>query len=303
MKHSMMYKTDFISNLLREAFPNLCVKKLDPLGSGYNCDAFLVNDKYVFKFPKSEKANESLKNEVLALNYLKNKLPLPIPQIGFSSEKSNAFPYRIVGYEQIRGRILTARLYQSFTEREKDSLAKSIAEFLRALHSVNIPEELKALEDDFIEGLEIDYNDIRSLVYDRLNVKAKEFTDNYYQNALSDDDYKASRTALIHNDLSCNHIVIDDNNSVAGIIDFGDVAITDVDLEFVYLFEDSEEELGSDFGKRVLKYYHHENKERLMKKIRLKHNGEAFEKILFGNAMNLDDMFSEGLSELQQIGK
>lgn len=298
----MSYKTDFISKVLREAFPNLCVKKLDLLGSGYNCDAFLVNGQYVFKFPKSEKANESLKNEMLALNYLKNKLPLPIPQINFSSDKSEIFPYRIIGYEQIKGRILTAQLFQSFREDEKDSLAKSIAKFLRALHSVDIPEELKELEDDFVEGLRIDYNDVCSLIYNDLSVKAKEFTDNYYQKALSDNDYKATRTALIHNDLSCNHIVIDENNNAAGIIDFGDVAITDIDLEFVYLFEDSEEELGSDFGKRVLKYYCHENEERLMKKIKLKQDGEAFEKILFGNAMGLDDMFNEGLHELQQKG-
>lgn len=296
----MIYKTDFINQVLRETFPNLYINKLDPLGSGYNCDAFLVNGQYIFKFPKSEKANASLKNEILALNYLKNKLPLLIPQIEFSSDKSKIFPYRIIGYEQIRGRILTAELYQAFTESEKDSLAKSIAEFLRALHSVDISEELKELEDDFVEGLKIDYDNIRSLVYDSLSVKSKEITDNYYQNALSDDDYKAVRTALIHNDLSCNHILIDKDNNAAGIIDFGDVAITDVDFEFVYLFEDSEEELGSDFGKRVLKYYRHENEERLMKKIQLKQDGEVFEKILFGNAMGLDDMFNEGLSELQQ---
>ena len=296
----MLFNADFIRSVLREAFPNLCVKKLDPLGSGYNCDAFLVNDQYVFKFPKSEKANESLKNEVLALDYLNNKLPLPIPQIEFSSESTENFPYNIIGYKQIRGRILTAKMYQSFTENEKDSLAKNIAEFLRALHAVDIPEELKDLEDDFIEGLRIDYEDIHSLVYDTLSAQAKEFTNNYYQNALNNDDYKAVRTALIHNDLSCNHIVIDDNNNAAGIIDFGDVAITDVDLEFVYLFEDSEEEIGSDFGKRVLKYYCHENEERLMKKIKLKQDGEAFEKILFGNAMGLDDMFNEGLKELDQ---
>ena len=298
----MLYKTDFISRILRETFPNLCIKKLDPLGSGYNCDAFLVNGQYVFKFPKSEKANESLKNELLVLDYLKNKLPLPIPQIEFSSDTSTIFPYHIIGYKQINGRILTAQIYQSFTEEEKELLAKSIAEFLRALHSVDIPEALKELEDDFVEGLRIDYDDIHSLVYDSLNAKAKEFTDFYYQNALSDNDYKAVKTALIHNDLSCNHIVIDNDNHAAGIIDFGDVAITDVDLEFVYLFEDSEEELGSDFGKRVLKYYCHENEERLMKKIKLKQDGEAFEKILFGNAMGLDDMFHEGLNELQQKG-
>ena len=296
----MLYKTDFISRVLCEAFPNLCIKKLDPLGSGYNCDAFLVNDQYVFKFPKSEKANESLKNEVLALDYLNNKLPLPIPQIEFSSENNEIFPYNIIGYKQIRGRILTAKMYQSFTENEKDSLAKNIAEFLRTLHAVDIPEELKDLEDDFIEGLRIDYEDIHSLVYDTLSVQAKKFTDDYYQNALNNDDYKAVRTALIHNDLSCNHIVIDDNNNAAGIIDFGDIAITDVDLEFVYLFEDSEEEIGSDLGKRVLKYYRHENEERLMKKIKLKQDGESFEKILFGNAMGLDDMFNEGLKELDQ---
>lgn len=298
-----MYTTDFINKVMREAFPNLCVKKLVPIGAGYNCEAFLVNDQYIFKFPKNDKANESLIAETKVLHYLENKLPLAIPKIEYLCENCKIFSYRIIGYKQIKGRILTAKLYSTFTENEKDSLAKSIAEFLQALHSVDIPENMVDLEDDFVEGLQKDYNDIRKLIYDSLNAKEKKFTDNYYQNALSDTDYRARRTALIHNDLSCNHIVIDKTeNRATGIIDFGDAAITDIDLEFVYLFEDSEEELGSDFGRRVLKYYNHENKKLLMKKIKLKRDGEAFEKILFGNAMGLDNMFFEGLKELQQKG-
>ena len=298
------YTAEYIHKVLQECFPTLAVEQIDPLGAGYNCEAFLINKQYVFKFPKNEKANDSLETEVRVLKFLEGKLPLSIPKIEFVCNESQSFPYRVIGYQQIKGRILTPQIYSSFTASEKEALAKSLADFLRALHAIPVPDSLKELEDDFVEGIRIDYNDIKKLVYDKLNDGAKEYTDNFYKAVLSDNDYKADRIALIHNDLSCNHIVIDEQeNKAVGIIDFGDAAVTDVDLEFVYLIEDSDEEIGSDFGKRVLDYYCHKNLSLLMKKIKLKQAGESFEKILFGNSMGLEDMFYEGLSELQQKGE
>ena len=50
------------------------------------------------------------------------------------------------------------------------------------------------------------------------------------------------KKVLCHSDLSCNHILVKDNK-LSGIIDFGDVAITDADKDFVYLLEQCDEEM------------------------------------------------------------
>ena len=42
---------------------------------------------------------------------------------------------------------------------------------------------------------------------------------------------------------------------MTGIIDFGDSGIIDEYCDFIYLLEDSSEEIGKDFGEDILKLY------------------------------------------------
>ena len=111
--------------------------------------------------------------------------------------------------------------------------------------------------------------------------------------------------ALCHNDLSCNHIIIK-NNRVIGIIDFGDASVTDRDKDFIYLLEDSREELGREFGLKVLEYYHHPNKELPILKADLNEEYYPIELILVGQAMRSENMYNKGLNKITamtQIGK
>ena len=83
------------------------------------------------------------------------------------------------------------------------------------------------------------------------------------------------------------------NNRVVGIIDFGDVAITDI--------EDSSEEIGRDFGMEVLKYYNHHNIDIPILKANLNEEYYPVEQILGGQAMNLDDMYNKGLDKIKNV--
>ena len=60
---------------------------------------------------------------------------------------------------------------------------------------------------------------------------------------------------LCHNDFSCNHLLLDDENRLCGVIDFGDSGIIDEYCDFIYLLEDSEEEIGVSFGEDILRLY------------------------------------------------
>ena len=63
------------------------------------------------------------------------------------------------------------------------------------------------------------------------------------------------KKCLCHNDFSCNHLLLDGNNRLTGIIDFGDSGIIDEYCDFIYLLEDSEEEIGTNFGEDILRMY------------------------------------------------
>lgn len=63
------------------------------------------------------------------------------------------------------------------------------------------------------------------------------------------------KKCLCYNDFSCNYLLLDGNNRLIGIIDFGDFGIIDEYCDFIYLFEDSEEEIGINFGEDILRMY------------------------------------------------
>ena len=100
--------------------------------------------------------------------------------------------------------------------------------------------------------------------------------------------------------MSCNHIVIR-NNKVVGIIDFGDVAITDRDKDFIYLLENSSEEIGREFGIKVLEHYNHPNKGIAILKANLNDEYYPIEEILGGISKELYDMYNDGLRKIQNV--
>ena len=270
------------------------VTNISVLGQGLDSIAYRVNDEYIFKMSKHNEARENLKKEIKVLNYLKGKLSLQIPTIEFYSEK-----YSVCGYKEINGEKLTKEMYDSMSTEEQEDLAHSLAQFLMELHSLPIP-DIEDLELNVIEDYRSDYESLKKLIYDDIPKKSQEYLDSLFRRILSDERITKYERVLCHNDLSCNHIIMQ-NNRVVGIIDFGDVAVTDRDKDFIYLLENSSEELGRDFGLKVLDYYNHPNKDIAVLKSDLNDEYYPIEQILGGQAKELKEMYNEGLNKIKNI--
>lgn len=272
----------------------LIVQNMIVLGQGLDSTAYLVNNEYIFKQSKHDEARNNLKREIRVLNYLKGKITLQIPDIEYYSQE-----YSICGYKEIKGNKLSPDSYNSFSDDEKDTLAQDIALFLREMHAIPLP-DIDGLELHVIDDYRSDYETLRETVYDKIPDKSKRYIDDLYKRILNDKRISQYDKALCHNDLSCNHILIQDNKAV-GIIDFGDAAVTDRDKDFVYLLEESSEEIGRDFGIKVLEYYRHPNKELPILKADLNEEYYPIEQILGGQAMKLDDLYNKGLNKMINI--
>lgn len=272
----------------------LIVHNMIVLGQGLDSTAYLVNNEYIFKQSKHDEARNNLKREIRVLNYLKGKITLQIPDIEYYSQE-----YSICGYKEIKGNKLSPDIYNSFSDDEKDALAQDIALFLREMHAIPLP-DIDGLELHVIDDYRSDYETLRETVYDKIPDKSKRYIDDLYKRILNDKRISQYDKALCHNDLSCNHILIQDNKAV-GIIDFGDAAVTDRDKDFVYLLEESSEEIGRDFGIKVLEYYRHPNKELPILKADLNEEYYPIEQILGGQAMKLDDLYNKGLNKMINI--
>ena len=282
-----------IKEIIEKKF-GLVVNNIKVLGEGLDSVAYLVNNEYIFKISKHQEAKENLKKEVQVLNYIKGKVSLQVPIIEYYSEE-----YSVCGYKEIKGIILTPKMYEQLSAEEQDNLSRDIALFLKELHSLPLP-NINDLELDVLEDYESDYKELKDKIYNKISVKAKTYLDSLFERILNDERITKYELALCHNDLSCNHIVMD-KNKVVGIIDFGDVAITDRDKDFVYLLENSEEEIGRKFGLKVLEHYKHPNKEIAILKADLNDEYYPIELILGGEAKGMKDMIDEGLEKLENL--
>jgi len=282
-----------IREMIEKEF-GLIVQNMIVLGQGLDSTAYLVNNEYIFKQSKHDEARNNLKREIRVLNYLKGKITLQIPDIEYYSQE-----YSICGYKEIKGNKLSPDIYNSFSDDEKDALAQDIALFLREMHAIPLP-DIDGLELHVIDDYRSDYETLRETVYDKIPDKSKRYIDDLYKRILNDKRISQYDKALCHNDLSCNHILIQDNKAV-GIIDFGDAAVTDRDKDFVYLLEESSEEIGRDFGIKVLEYYQHPNKELPILKADLNEEYYPIEQISGGQAMKLDDLYNKGLNKMINI--
>ena len=269
----------------------LIVHDIFVLGQGFDSVAYLVNYEYVFKQSKHDEARINLKKEVQVLNYLKGKVTLQIPNVEYYSEE-----YGVCGYKEIKGDKLTPIIYQNMSAEEKDKLVQDIALFLREMHSIPLP-DIDELELHVIDDYKSDYSTLREIIYNKIPDRSKEYLDDLYKRILNDKRISQYVKALCHNDLSCNHMIIQ-NNKVVGIIDFGDVAITDRDKDFIYLLEDSSGEIGREFGLKVLEYYNHPNIAIPILKADLNEEYYPIEQILGGQAIKSDDMYNKGLNKI-----
>ncbi len=273
---------------------NLKVDNIKKMGEGLESEAFLINYAYIFKHSKHSQAFKSMKKEIQVLNYLDGKISIDIPKIEFYSPE-----HHISGYKLVEGEILTPELFNSFTKTEQENLAKDIALFVKEMHALKLP-DIEDLEINVLEDYKNDYRYLKENIYSLIPIEAQTYLDKFYKSILNNKNMINYKKVLCHNDLSCNHILVK-NNKLSGIIDFGDVAITDEDKDFVYLLEQSDEEVGREFGLKVLKYYNHTNIESAVWKSDLNDMYYPIEQTICGKNIGDDKMFNEGLNKLKQM--
>lgn len=289
-----------IQNMIQLLFPQLNIHSISKLGFGNDSEAVLVNNEIVFKIPKHQKASNNLSKEKQILDIMKDKITLPIPHVQYYAILPNGFA--ILGYNKINGKTLTKEAFDLFTEKQKDNLAKQIAGFLGELHQVKVINYRDFLIDTKVE-IETEYKTFMYKFSRFLTLQQINTAKALFESILIDESLYRYCPVLVHNDFSAGNILFDEStNSISGIIDFGDAAITDRDNDFLCLLEDSDEEYGRDFGNKVLQYYglHTKEIEIAIKKADIKNELWPYEEMLLADEYNDKSMFESGLKKLNK---
>jgi aminoglycoside 2''-phosphotransferase len=223
---------DEYKGLLHQDFPELEVKSIRYLGSGWDNAALLVNEEYVFRFPRGlfesgERIKiEEIEKEVNILNYLKSKVSFTTPEPTFVAPD-----FRYFGYKLISG-ILWDHVDES--GRFSDELLRSWIKIRSEISRAIAPDEAASLK---IPRYRTDVNEdlVRQYLADpradeRVKALASRAAD-YVLDKLHDND----TWVFIHEDLQMSNCVLGpDRKEICGVIDWGEAEFGPAEAEFYF---------------------------------------------------------------------
>ncbi len=192
---------------------------------------------WIFRFPR---------NSVVAGNLQKEQAVLPVvaPQVDFAVPRFehvgtwNGQPY--AGYRRIPGQPLSS--LPNFRSKLPDEAAGPIAAALSLLH--DIPTSLVAgacSVEPTVDAWRQRYYELRDTVRARisplLDSRVLDAVERGFERFFREELATLEDVALVHCDLSCEHILIgDDGSSVTGLIDFEDATIGDPAIDLVGIY-------------------------------------------------------------------
>ncbi|PMB02503.1 aminoglycoside O-phosphotransferase APH(2'')-IIIa [Fischerella thermalis CCMEE 5273] len=279
-----------------EHFPDFELTSVTKLGEGWMSVALLVNERWVFRFPKKEQGAQDLQKEINIMPRLSKRLSITIPHFEFIGQLQNGYPF--VGYKVLPGEILDEDGFALLSTAEKRNLARQLAAFMDEIHSFSVDEALGLgvpvvkLAPVFAQL----QTQVEQRVFPLTDVLVQQYISTRFQTYFDHGHYRAYTPRLIHGDLSPDHFLINpQNQQLTGIIDFGDLQVTDPDYEYRYLLEDC----GLAFTKDVLQCRGERDVDGRLKKISLFVTFDHLDYLLEGMKRGEDDWVREGLEVIE----
>lgn len=245
---------DLVRRALEADFPELPIHSAASLGEGWNSWAYLVNEEWVFRFPKRKDVETNLGKEMELLPHLGRRLPVRVPQFSYTATSRAHFPFAYAGYRKMSGTFSWDLEEESLRHQ---GIAQSLASILSCLHDITLTDARSwGCREQRLSFGECD----RQRVAEALSKvpawpEKQPFADRLKSYFASIDEStlgNAERLTLTHSDLLPDHLLIaDDFASVCGIIDWGEAQIGDPALDFAGLYYWR----GRAFVDRVLEHY------------------------------------------------
>ncbi|MCP3917172.1 MAG: phosphotransferase [bacterium] len=218
--------------LLRCSFPELGEHAIAPLASGWDNTGYLVDDTWVFRFPRREIAVDLMRAECAVLPALVPHLPLAIPDPVHQSGPVSDYPWPFAGYRLLPG---TPASDAGLDDEARARTAIPLARFLRALHdfpaerarAAGAPGDLfRRLDPErSVPQVEELFDKLGALglaaPFDRLRPIVEALPT----------DHPLDTTTLAHGDLDGRHVLVDDRARPCGVIDWGDLHVGDAAVD------------------------------------------------------------------------
>ncbi len=216
------------------------VDSIELLGKGFDNCAFLVNDSFIFRFPRHKSADVyQLLYENVVLHKLQKIVSLEIPNPLYIGTPTEIYPYHFQGYKKIEG--ISANEVD-WDQEGLENCIKSVAHFLKALHSVSAA----TAQEWGMKASGYDQTDCAAMVQvlqPRIHSLIEMGMFPLDETALAAEIAWAKslhipqgQKCLVHSDLHFAHLLFKDKK-LNGIIDWGDVDISHPVVDFSIIHE------------------------------------------------------------------
>jgi len=183
------------------------------IDEGFDFEVAIVDEEWVFRFPRRANVAEALEVEIALLPMLAATLPVEVPQFEHISREPPFVAYRL-----IRGAPLVA----------EDP--EAVRAFLHALHGVDLA-QLPVDRPDWRNGLREQCARFERDVLPLLEPKDRSRALGLFAEV---ETLTGFDPALIHNDLSAPHLLVREGR-LAGVIDWGDAIVGDPARDYAWL--------------------------------------------------------------------
>ncbi len=202
---------------------------------GYDFEVAIVDDDWVFRFPRRAGVEEALEVELVLLPALAPALPVDVPSFEHISRKP-----LFVGYRLIRGEPLV------------DEDAEGVRAFLEALHAVD-PSGLPLERLDWVEAYRVQCAEFERLVLPLVDTDLRPQAKRLFGDTETLMDFEP---VLLHADLGPEHLLVRDGR-LAGVIDWGDARLGDPALDYSWLLNGpfADWDVDPDLRRRA-RFYH-----------------------------------------------
>jgi aminoglycoside 2''-phosphotransferase len=210
------------------------VEKYRYLKWAFDNDVFIINDKIVFRFPRTEKVRRDLKYELKFLNYVKDSFKVSIPRYSYISESDN-----FAGYKIISGKTLTAAVFKNLSKANKEKAIDQLIEFVNKFHKMSLAAFEKfepAKRKDFIEDERRIEIELEEKLFPKLPKQEVTVIQNFYKESK---EYlqNVHNICATHGDLYAYNILWNKDKSQIGVIDFSNILAGDPAKDFEVFYD------------------------------------------------------------------
>ncbi len=206
-------------NRIRALAPDADLTSARFNGEGLMNDVVFCGER-VFRFAKDERRARILQDELLILDRLQPRVPVSIPA---PDRRGPDF----MTYRLIAGQALRNDLPRTLSESAQQRLAEQLGRFLHALHTTpadGLPPTRAPVTHAAQTQLR---REAGQHLYPLLMLQQRDWATHLFDSMLGDPRNIEAEPRLIHGDLWSEHLLVDANAELCGVLDFGMAGLGD----------------------------------------------------------------------------